>query len=109
MKKESERVSFFFEKDEIFFAHQERYGKTIRFCCGSNKSTDDTTTPNDDQNAQSLYSFSNGDASFTLSSSPLLCVGTDEDSTEEEEEEEDGFFGVWMASMCTADFLVFFV
>jgi hypothetical protein len=51
----------------------------------------------------------NGYASFT-SSSPLLCVGTEDDSTEEEEEEEDGFFGVWMASMCTADFLlVFFV
>ena len=76
---------------------------------GCNKSTDDTTTTND-QNAQSLYSFSNGYASFTSSSSPLLCIGTEDDSTEEEEEEEDGFFGVWMASMCTADFLlVFFV
>jgi len=77
---------------------------------GCNKSTDDTTTMND-QNAQSLYSFSNGYASFTSSSSsPLLCIGTDDDSTEEEEEEEDGFFGVCMASMCTADFLlVFFV
>ena len=74
---------------------------------GCNKSTDDTTTTND-QNAQSLYSFSNGYASFTSSSSPLLCIGTEDDSTEEEE--EDGFFGVWMASMCTADFLlVFFV
>ena len=76
---------------------------------GCNKSTDDTTTTND-QNAQSLYSLSNGYASFTSSSSPLLCIGTEDDSTEEEEEEEDGFFGVWMASMCTADcLLVFFV
>jgi hypothetical protein len=74
-----------------------------------NKSTDDATTTND-QNAQSLYSFSNGYASFASSSSPLLCTGTEDDSTEEEEEEEDGFFGVWMASMCTADcLLVFFV
>lgn len=76
---------------------------------GCNKSTDDATTTND-QNAQSLYSFSNGYASFASSSSPLLCAGTEDDSTEEEEEEEDGFFGVWMASMCTADcLLVFFV